>query len=760
MRSRLGRIGATMITAAKRLLRVPPETAFYALALLIASNVAFAAQQSASARSSKALATQFIDAYCQHVQLQEELGWKKKAPERLSDDVLKHGDADAVGPDSAVLNELNSFFLSYAERVGADVEQFDKDCLQDKLKKLKESWLDVRTERNMADALKAEWKTTGVTSRWVALVGKDLRWFWAATAFAIAGLVCVSVHDRRHEIRRRKNDAKARGMKLDRLLKGLFVFLVIVTIAAFVGIEPLVRHLTSSSHDDDLRDRKVLAAEVAELEADCGRIQEGLADVGPAYEAKRDAWASAETDESLRELWKQMEKKTLECRVHVAQIEAVADQLDTDAKELRKLQSEQQENQEAVVQLQTFKWAVSGGVGASLLGLTVLLAVGLIVKIQQRERNTKKTCPVCLDKKLQVITYGTGVGLDDNRVEVHCPNDLPTNPPEPCDFRVGMPYQKMPKAYFPTFGIRGAGKTHWLTMVYHDLSKGSFRRNAQFMSVKSSATDKFDRLVDEIIKGRMTPGATRAAEGLPRPLLFHFKDKDPWGTTDLLVNVFDYSGEIADADTSGQDIRAVQRRRALRADGFLYFLDPTQESGKQIEALNAIRQDLFAMGQFRPPVALCVTKIDCLEVHSDDLGRPPIRREEDKDGKSYVDKWFEKLRDIAPTDDKITEDILDARSDLGRKLCEKVWPGLGLETLVHNFSRGRCKYFPLTPVALDNPENHVPGQPLDERDIDPFGIVEPLVWLLHMNGYPILDENDKQAVESSPKQPSDAFDDY
>ena len=51
-----------------------------------------------------------------------------------------------------------------------------------------------------------------------------------------------------------------------------------------------------------------------------------------------------------------------------------------------------------------------------------------------------------------------------------------------------------------------------------------------------------------------------------------------------------------------------------------------------------------------------------------------------------------------------------------------------------SFSAARHLFFPLTPVGLDGRGE----TDLSLRTISPFGMLEPLVWLLEMNGYSIL----------------------
>ena len=44
-------------------------------------------------------------------------------------------------------------------------------------------------------------------------------------------------------------------------------------------------------------------------------------------------------------------------------------------------------------------------------------------------------------------------------------------------------------------------------------------------------------------------------------------------------------------------------------------------------------------------------------------------------------------------------------------------------------------FFPLTPVGL----TELGERGLKDRTVEPYGILEPVMWLLHMNGYPVLD---------------------
>ncbi|MFH1921250.1 MAG: hypothetical protein ABIP48_15390, partial [Planctomycetota bacterium] len=204
-------------------------------------------------------------------------------------------------------------------------------------------------------------------------------------------------------------------------------------------------------------------------------------------------------------------------------------------------------------------------------------------------------------------------------------------------------------------------------------------------------------------------------------------DNDPWGRSDLLVNVFDYSGEVTEGALS--TLNDEQRRRALKADGYIFFLDPTEPLENQKSGLTRLRRDLRVTRKVRPnrslqtPVALCVSKIDYVASMAPD----------------FAGHFNDELRRIDTEGEDMSMEFIEARSDLALKLCRRIWPGWDIERLIRDLFGGRYRFFPLTPISLDVPENVSPDD-LRDRAVDPFGIVEPLVWLLHMNGYPILKE--------------------
>jgi hypothetical protein len=77
---------------------------------------------------------------------------------------------------------------------------------------------------------------------------------------------------------------------------------------------------------------------------------------------------------------------------------------------------------------------------------------------------------------------------------------------------------------------------------------------------------------------------------------------------------------------------------------------------------------------------------------------------------------------------------LEARSKLVADLHDTIWPGWQIERKIHDLFGGRYLFFPLTPVGIDGRGE----EDLSQRTIAPRGLLEPLLWLLHMNGYPVF----------------------
>ena len=177
-------------------------------------------------------------------------------------------------------------------------------------------------------------------------------------------------------------------------------------------------------------------------------------------------------------------------------------------------------------------------------------------------------------------------------------------------------------------------------------------------------------------------------------------------------------------------------------DGFVLFLDPTRtrpsaaQSGKslsiddQIETARRFKEDLRAASEklrgdrLDMPVAVCISKLDLL-VNMNPLGGRAL-------------EFLDKLRETQ--DEPITLDLIQRRSRLCAEYLRQMFDGWNIEQFLQTNFGERFMFFPLTPVNIN--ENEL-GQTdrndeVEKRTALPFGVQEPIWWLLHMYGYKVL----------------------
>lgn len=591
------------------------------------------------------------------------------------------------------------------------------------------AWKDVRTARIRAELILREVRASGrIAGQLASLLSVDKRWFWLCGLMAIATLFVVVCHDRRHELRKMLNGGRPKAMGLSKVLIVLLVFLACTTIITFVmgdriyaallavgaGDEELARQRIDQENSAILVARDNLATRRAELEQRRATLQETvhlrLVEGLPARNRVPDRWQQLRSD------------LLNACEV-MAVLDTVAKGLETDQADLVQVAKVlHQEEAEMRWYLLLRRW-IRALLGTFLLAVTASGGIWYWTGVKRRRLATADTCPLCLGRGSLHLDGETSDSADLRTLQ--CRNVISQEPYEECDFSFKEAYRTMPKLCFPTLGIPQAGKTHWLAMLYWSLNQGNYPKAVQFERVRSQSSEDFDRIVEEILNARIGTAATQQ-DRIPYPLVFNFRDHDPLGPSNLLVNIFDYSGEV----TSEMDATDYRRRRALDADGFLFFLDPTYPSEVQAAALAAFREDLRLLKgvkaghRLRIPVALCISKIDLLAGHDYRL----------EDGSDAIAKFYEDLSHIDPTGESTKQTVLEERSRLTGELREVIWPDWQVERQIDDLFGGRVAFFPLTPVGLDGRGE----TDLSLRTISPFGLLEPMLWLLQMTGHPVL----------------------
>jgi hypothetical protein len=344
-------------------------------------------------------------------------------------------------------------------------------------------------------------------------------------------------------------------------------------------------------------------------------------------------------------------------------------------------------------------------------------------------RRTRGTCPRCLSfgklKERQSQEYDEN--NPDGRI-VECGE---------CHYQMRPAHRESQRLCVPTLGYPQSGKTLWLIM-FHELVRYGRASTAlahleRMRSLTAGEEAEFDATIQEVL-AHHEPAHTRMdPKNIPWPILFHFSNSAVFGPDSGLVNIFDFAGSTMYRDFEGTRLQ----ERALNMDGFLYFLDPTRPETfeSQNEELRHFRDRIRAktpVGQgLSAPVAVCITKLDMLA--------------KDVAGKGVFRTFVERLQqgpDASSPDNGSTVDQPPSlsrirwRHDLFRDWRTTLFPGWEVEEQFSNLFGGRYMFFPMSSVGFLEPGE----KDLAKRNYQPFAIVEPILWLLHMSGFQTLRE--------------------
>jgi hypothetical protein len=390
------------------------------------------------------------------------------------------------------------------------------------------------------------------------------------------------------------------------------------------------------------------------------------------------------------------------------------------------------------------------------VGALFAVAVAPFWRARRKEaaqvKSDAKKCPRCFSERLFVeksgSPSGTGDGDEPPRPRYRGPKgkSKPKAPAEEgpkesgyvecksCGFRFLRSYQKVHRLCFPVVGVRSSGKTHMLATGYDRVRKRTAPTAAVVQPAPSLGDARFEQYIDLIMNLKRDAGATVHGEhALPDPVMLHVRDTDAAGPNTALVNLFDYAGEMLNNAIDRDRLK----KQAVKMDGFMLFLDPTQLYGdginvtldRQIAQLNEFMADMrearnVPVGQVIPvPVAVCITKFDLLLTENPIQGQsvPFIRR---------------LLSEMNPPPKQTTLGTIRERSALVEQMLELMFRGVDIRALVESYFGPQVMFFPISSVSLF--ENELGIKDLSKRTIAPFGVAEPFVWLLHMHGYEVF----------------------
>jgi|GEM_PF-1393812 len=699
-----------------------------------------------------ALADRYVELFTEYAKERGELEAKQAALDKLKPSQLSRtGFPGLNSEDTAAIDELGKLVLVNVRETKDKIKSHATNHLDPQVQQVNGQWREVRGVRNAWLREQAD-VSAGKRVGWVvALINEDTRWYWLASSIAIFAVGLVFWHERRHEFRRRSHGVRGRySVSVGGWLIGLLVMMLAFTVIAFFFSVPIARSLTKAARGEGDPAHQ-FQQEFEQLQQKKDAIRDDLIRVRKEYDRILELWSQSETDDDLRNEWKQVQSTQLQSQIDLALLDQMPSAIELDELEVRRLQRERKDNQQVIDRYETIQYRVSNGVGSGLTVLLGLFALTIVGGIYRRERTNRRTCPMCGTKgslrRDEVSTPGVTPKL-------RCRHEIREG--EPCRFECQPSYAHMDRVSFPTLGIPSAGKTHWLAMAYRELSRGGYPGRFSFETIQGKMSEDFDKISKEIIESRVGPSFTPARQ-LPYPLVFNFRDIDPipFSTSNLLVNVFDFAGEVG-----RRGLNDPHRRRQLHADGFLFFLDPTRKSDAQQDELDKLRGELRELldinsGSIKTAVAVCIPKLDLLLADPDAVKQSESfkGREDEFNPVLYnlnredLEKYLSSLAKNDPTGRSLDANSIDAWSTETRVLCEKIWPGWNIERQVRDFFGGRYAFFPLTPVGLDS----ATGESVSLKEVGvmrPYGVLKPLIWMLDMNGYPCLEKGRREKEAS------------
>lgn len=555
-----------------------------------------------------------------------------------------------------------------------------------------------------------------------------------AACFIVGG-ICLRIAAKESRLERRRA-RRARG-----LIASMLIGMTLIP-ASGCGDRRIESHARMQRQELDAELQKAKAhADATMASADAAREKLIERWIATMPVANAESLKTQERDALMKVRETLIRAKTAERMAIAAEEERTA--LEADAAALAALRSS---NRWQTIAFTGLRIAVGLALGA--------LAISPCVRSHRRKFRQQElaasTCPRCL--ALGKLSEQPSPLKDDRYTEariVEC---------KACEYRFREAFPGEPRLCFPTVGIRSSGKTHMLATAYAAAKKGQTRTTARMLPAPSLGDERFNVYIELILKQRGTAGATvhgQRAEDMPYPILFNTTDTDRLGNNSVMLNLFDYSGEMM---SESLDV-GLLRRRAVLMDGFLFFFDPTQMYGDtqdgeatlsiedQLKALSDFAHDMQAGRKLEQgaridvPVAVCLSKFDKVATHSP-MGGQAL-------------PFLEHIRTNLNPPGPVSLELLRERSAAVEQMLPFMLPGIDLGKILREHFGNQFLFFPTSDRGF---AASVPGWKSESGHRPtpvPFGVMEPILWLLHMHGYETLDSagTTKTVVAKAVKKP-------
>jgi hypothetical protein len=342
------------------------------------------------------------------------------------------------------------------------------------------------------------------------------------------------------------------------------------------------------------------------------------------------------------------------------------------------------------------------------------------------EHDLEYACPVCMARgTLRPDGHHSDAdGNEEGQRTLCCDNVLDTRYYQECGFTCPADQMRPPQLSFAAVAPSCCGGTTiWFVMLHHLIKTGVLRQRITLREWPSRTSEELERCLEDLLIDGHGPSATQPAE-MPQPMAVHVDDGG--GNRQATANIFDFAGE-----TLQRHFDWINPRRMFSTDGICLFLDLFFEHRRHETIVREAIRNLWALRRLGPNgrsplfLAVCVSKLDLL-VNVDVPASAP---------NGWREGFYEKLRTADAAHAPWTMERIKARSELTAELLSHVWPEWQVVRQFRDRFGDCCEFFPMSVFGF----SELGRTDLGDRAIEPYGVLEPVLWLLHRFGFNTLE---------------------
>jgi hypothetical protein len=370
---------------------------------------------------------------------------------------------------------------------------------------------------------------------------------------------------------------------------------------------------------------------------------------------------------------------------------------------------------------------------AGTLGVCVGAAAGVACALAARrirwERRLRRmtVCPMCSGPAEGFAAGDTSEECAEAKPDaiMTCRRVISESPFQECNFSVPRSLLEVP--WLRVRGVGGtcsAGQTMWNAACFGLVDPFCSTAKVEIEMLKG--WEERETNWDDLFARGLCPAATHTSS-LPHPWLMEVR-RAGRRCDRLVVAVSDLAGEIARHRTPVDG----SYRHLLDAECHVFFVDPDNPEKDQLSVFHQFLVNVrghrgLANSDMRiGPIAVCIPKCDRLSYFG---GRA-----------DEATRFIQQLRDSGPCDAATTLGAIKRRHELVVKYAgilpciERLNQRLQTECGPDGF-----RIFPMTAIGwLPDGDSDQRASSLADRPIVPWGVLDPLLWLIHASGFEAL----------------------